>query len=208
LRAERAWALVPVKPLALAKSRLAPALSPAERHALARELLSHVLSVLGGCGDLEGLAVISQDPEVAALARLHQAEVISEPPGLKLNDVVDAGIAALAERGVSRVLVLMSDLPFLAARDVERMIALGRQGPVVLAPDCQAEGTNALLIAPGAMRTCCGSADSFRLHRERAAAAGLAVAVYQAPSTARDVDSLEDLRRYRSELLSGARSQC
>ncbi|MCC6554228.1 MAG: 2-phospho-L-lactate guanylyltransferase, partial [Polyangiaceae bacterium] len=37
------WALVPVKPLDAAKSRLAPALGDAARRALARDLLARTL---------------------------------------------------------------------------------------------------------------------------------------------------------------------
>lgn len=197
MRADAPWALVPAKPLGLAKSRLAPALSSSERQALARELLDQVVSVLGRSGALAGVALISRDPDVAALAWRHRAEVLSEPEAARLNEVIDTGLGQLSARGAARVLVIMGDLPYLTEADVRALVALDGPGRVVLAPDHHGVGTNALLLAPGAMRTCFGTANSFELHRARAAEAGLAVEVLRSKSLAHDLDTVEDLKQYQ-----------
>jgi len=86
------------------------------------------------------------------------------------------------------------------------MVALGGPGRIVVAPDAAGEGTNALLLTPpDAIATCFGREGSLRRHRERAAAAGLAVAVHAAPALAFDLDTVDDLRRYESGAMGGNR---
>lgn len=189
------WALVPAKPFAMAKSRLAEALSSAARREFARDLLSHTLGVLRVTAGLEGVAVISRDPEVEAMAREHGVLLLPET-STRLDVIVDGGLEALSARGAGAVLVVVADLPALIPEDVARMIKLGERYPVVLAPDEREEGTNALLVAPpDRMRTCFGRRGSFRAHSERAAAMSIEAAAFRAPSLAFDIDTVEDLLR-------------
>jgi 2-phospho-L-lactate guanylyltransferase len=193
------WALVPAKPFDTAKSRLAEVLTDVARRHLARELLEHTLDVLRVARGLEGIAVVSRDPEVEALACTYGALPLPETSS-RLDGIIDGGLDALRARGAGSVLVVLADLPQLSADDVARMIALGAHHSVVLAPDAQDEGTNALLvIPPDRMRTCFGRRGSFRAHRERAAEMGIETAVFRAPSLAFDLDTVDDLVR-----LSGA----
>jgi 2-phospho-L-lactate guanylyltransferase len=189
------WALVPAKPFDMAKSRLAEALPDAARRQLARDLLEHTLDVLRVTGGLEGVAVVSRDPEVEAMALAHGALPLPETSA-RLDEIVDGGLDALRARGAGSVLVVLADLPALSADEVALMIKLGARHAVVLAPDEREEGTNALLVAPpDRMRTCFGRRGSFRAHQERAAAMNIEIAVFRAPSLAFDLDTVDDLRR-------------
>jgi 2-phospho-L-lactate guanylyltransferase len=189
------WALVPVKPFHMAKSRLAEALSSAARQKLARELLGHTLGVLRAAAGLEGVAVVSRDPAVEAMA-LERGAVPLPETSSQLGAIIDGGLDALSARGARSALVVVADLPGLIAGDVARMIELGDRYPVVLAPDEREEGTNALLVSlPSRMRTCFGRRGSFRAHSERAAALNIDAAAFRAPSLAFDLDTVEDLLR-------------
>jgi 2-phospho-L-lactate guanylyltransferase len=189
------WALVPAKPFAMAKSRLAEALSSEARRTLARDLLAHTLGVLRVTAGIEGVAVVSRDPEVEVMALDAGALLLPETSD-RLDAIVDGGLDALSARGAASALVVVADLPALAADDVGQMIKLGERYAVVLAPDEREEGTNALFVAPpNRMRTCFGRRGSFLAHSERAAALSLEVAVFRAPSLAFDLDTVEDLRR-------------
>jgi 2-phospho-L-lactate guanylyltransferase len=189
------WALVPAKPFAMAKSRLAEALSGEARRTLARELLAHTLGVLRVTAGLSGVAVISRDPEVEAVAREHGALSLPETSE-RLDGIIDGGLDALSARGARSGLVVVADLPSLAPEDVAQMIELGERHPVVIAPDERDEGTNALLVSPpDRMRTCFGRRGSFRAHSERAASMSLEVAIFRAPSLGFDLDTVEDLLR-------------
>ena len=63
------WAVVPVKPLAVGKSRLANVLSDDARLALNHCLLSNTLATLKSMPELEHVLVVSRDPQALALAR-------------------------------------------------------------------------------------------------------------------------------------------
>ena len=55
------WAIVPVKPLNRAKSRLAAALSPEAREHLAGAMLVHTLSAVQASQAVSGVLVVSRD---------------------------------------------------------------------------------------------------------------------------------------------------
>src|SRR5215210_3131538 len=92
------WALVPVKPFGVAKSRLAETLPDAARQKLARELLARTLEVLGATKGLSGVAVVSRDPEVEAAALSVGALLLPET-SMGLDGIVDGGLEALRARG-------------------------------------------------------------------------------------------------------------
>jgi 2-phospho-L-lactate guanylyltransferase len=193
------WALVPAKPFGMAKSRLSEALSSEARRTLARDLLTRTLGVLRGTAGLAGVAVVSRDPEVEAVALDNGALLLPEASE-RLDEIIDGGLADLAARGAESALVIVADLPALSQDDVARMIKVGERFAVVLAPDEREEGTNALFMAPpNRMQTCFGRRGSFRAHSERAAAMGLEAAAFRAPSLAFDLDTVEDLRRLSAD---------
>jgi 2-phospho-L-lactate/phosphoenolpyruvate guanylyltransferase len=189
------WALLPVKPLGLAKSRLEGALSAEARRDLASSLLVRTLDVLSRTAGLSGIAVVSRDPEVAKLALGRGALPLGETSS-RLDEIVDGALAELLGRGAAAALVVLSDLPSLRADDLVAMISLGARHEVVLAPDERDEGTNAMLLRPpDRMRTCFGRRGSFDAHRGRAESMGIDVAVLRAPGVAFDLDTVGDLHR-------------
>ena len=77
------WAILPVKDLVRAKSRLAGVLAPHERRALAQAMVEDVLVALTGCGELQGVLMVSDEEDageepmktaMAKLAALAEAE--------------------------------------------------------------------------------------------------------------------------------------
>ncbi len=72
------WAIVPVKPLQRAKSRLSKVLSRSERATLGRKLLKHTLEVLAQVPAVERTMVVSRDSEALALARDYDAKTVTE----------------------------------------------------------------------------------------------------------------------------------
>src|SRR5688500_17157585 len=74
-----AWAVVPAKPLAVAKGRLAPLLTPAEREVLARVMLIDVLGALHDAPALTSVVVVSADAAALELAATHGARPLAEP---------------------------------------------------------------------------------------------------------------------------------
>src|SRR5436305_6290940 len=98
--------LLPVKSFAEAKLRLAPALDPGRRAALARAMATLVVAAAAPLPT----AVVCDDAEVATWARDLGALVVWEPER-GLNRDVRAGVARLAGAGAARVVVAHADLP-------------------------------------------------------------------------------------------------
>lgn len=191
------WAVVPVKPLRRAKSRLARALKANQRAALARSMLAHTLDTLGSVDRVSGIAVISNDLTAHEIARAKHAIPLAEADS-GLNAAVAQACAWVAARGAAAALIVPTDLPLLTAFDVESMIDLATEPTcVVIAPDRHENGTNAMLLRPPqAIHPAYGPASS-DAHRRQAAENGIAVHVYRSTTIALDLDLPADLDRYR-----------
>lgn len=175
--------LVPVKSFSEAKRRLAPVLDPAGRAALARTMATRVVASAGTLP----VAVVCDDPEVAAWARDHGALVVWEPER-GLNRAVEAGVARLGSEGVARVIVAHGDLPL--ARDLRWV---GEGEGVTIVPDRAGNGTNAICVPAGAGFTFSYGPGSSARHVAEAARLGLQVRVVREPALAHDVDLPADL---------------
>ena len=71
------WAIVPVKPLRWAKSRLSGVMSEEDRLELSQKMLTHTLKVLADIPSIDRTLVVSRDPRVLALARNLGARTVS-----------------------------------------------------------------------------------------------------------------------------------
>jgi len=141
-------AIVPVKPLAESKSRLAGVLDEMERVALTRKLLERTLLKLTRARGITRVMVISRDEKVLKIARKFGAWSILETHA-HLNDALDQARRVCVANGARALLIVPADLPKLRVRDIENIIALGEPAPrVVIAPAARDGGTNALLLNP------------------------------------------------------------
>jgi len=199
------WAVVPVKPLEESKSRLAGALSQAERSALARSLLERTLRMLAATPEVALVLVVSRDPAVLKLARDLGAGALREDCPPELNASLEFASRYAAEHGAGAVLALPADLPLVTPEDIAALAALAARDPApcaperppgpsaVIAPDRRREGTNALLVRPpGALPYRFGP-DSFARHCAEARRLALRLEICERPALALDIDLPEDL---------------
>lgn len=180
--------VIPVKAFAAAKLRLAPALTPAERAALARSMAAQVVAAAAPLP----VTVVCDDPAVVAWAGDRGVGVgvgVEWTPGLGLDGAVEAGVAAVGRAGARRAIVAHADLPL--ARDLAGLLSLGDE--VVLVPDRHDDGTNVAVVPTAAgFRFAYGPA-SFARHLVEAERLGLGVAVVRDPRLGWDVDRPADL---------------
>jgi 2-phospho-L-lactate guanylyltransferase len=187
-------ALIPVKDLDQAKARLAPVLEDAARRELVLAMLHDILDAALGCAAIDGVAVVTRDPLVLALAASLGAEALPEAGGL--NEALDAAAQRVAARGTTRVAVIAADLPFAGAAGIATVIEIG--GAVALVPS-QDGGTNALACAPEAFAFAFGP-DSAARHVAAAQAAGAHAERLDLPDIAFDVDTPDDFQRLLDEI--------
>jgi len=195
------WALVPVKPIKLAKSRLAGVLSPREREELNRGFLRQTLAVVTRQPRIERTMVVSRDPAALAVAREYGARTLMEEGAPLLNLALTRATIVAQSYGVFGLLVVHADLPLLTAEEIDSMLCAGSRGPgVVIAPDRHEGGTNALLVSPPGLIQYAFGPGSFAEHLRRAQEAGAKVIVCRLPGLSLDIDVPEDLELYRSRL--------
>lgn len=192
-----ATALLPLKDLVEAKSRLAGLLRPSERRALAQAMAEDVLAVLRAHPRLQRVVLVSDDPGARLLAHEYDAQCWSER-GLGcrgLNPVLQAAAGRLAQAaGDDVMLVLHADLPLLGGADIDAALdACTARQVLVVAPDRHGRGTNLLAFHNSVVPAFCFGADSCAAHQRRAREQGLAVQLLRRPGLALDLDEPADL---------------
>ena len=175
--------LVPVKAFAAAKLRLAPVLDPDARARLARTMAEQVLRA---AGDLP-VSVVCDDREVAGWAEARGASVVWAP-GRGLNGAAEDGVAALAAKGATSVVVAHADLPMAA----DLGTVAGSPG-VTLVPDRRNDGTNVACVPAAAGFRFAYGPGSFERHQAEAYRLDLPLRILHEPLLAWDVDGPDDL---------------
>src|SRR5688500_7362123 len=113
------WALVPVKSLALGKSRLSARLLPAERAELSIAMLRDVLTAVSQRPGIVGGLVVHSDGLVAQVAGEMSMEAMFESPGTTdLNDALFQGLSLVSEWSANGVLILPADVPLVEPESI------------------------------------------------------------------------------------------
>ncbi len=193
------WAILPVKEMVGAKQRLAPLLSPEERVAIMQVMLRDVLAALSAAQGLAGIALVTLDPWVQALAQEHGARIITEGAREGHTGAVTAAAAALRAEGVASILTLPGDIPAAKPMEIEALIAAAVTAPAfIIAPAHDEQGSNAILMSPpNAVRLRFGE-DSYFPHLAAARAAGIVPQILHLPGIAMDIDHPADIARFAS----------
>ena len=196
------WVVVPVKPFNEGKSRLAAYISPQQRRALNRELLTRTLAAINQAHLDAEILVVSRDSHVLAAAERAGSRALaetSEPstnaspgPELQLNAALTQAAAYAAARGATKVLILPTDMPNLTAEDVRAMAAPSSRAPQIIIAPSRDGGTNALMLQPAQAIPFAFGCDSFQRHQRLAAEAGIPVQVVESPTLVFDIDLPED----------------
>lgn len=187
--------VIPVKSLATAKQRLAPALEQEERAALATAMLQDVFEAVASWARRPQVAVVTGDAEARSLARQCGFELLddAQEEGAGESAAVEHATRTLEAQGATSVLVIPGDIPLVTANELEAIYAAAPQSGTVLVPSRDGRGTNAALRKPASLFPLRFGNDSFAPHRAAAAAAGLALVVLPLPGIALDVDTPQDL---------------
>jgi 2-phospho-L-lactate guanylyltransferase len=191
-----AQALVPLKDLVQAKSRLAGLLRPSERRALAQAMVEDVLGVLAGHSEISRITLVSDDPGASLLAYKYGAQYWPEHSlGTQgLNALVERASGQLLASGAAPLLVLHGDLPLLTQDDISAVLASQRelQG-LIIGRDRRGTGTNLLAFGAHSMPHFCFGVDSCNRHKASARSLGLPVQILHRMGISVDIDDASDL---------------
>ncbi|WP_405491483.1 2-phospho-L-lactate guanylyltransferase [Nocardia sp. NBC_00511] len=188
-------AVIAVKNLGLAKSRLADRLHPRDRPRLVLAMLADTVTAAAATPGIGSVTVVTPDPIVTEVISGLGAHVQPEPEGPAaggLNAALAAGAAAVRRRhGPVDLLALQADLPALRPGELAEVLAAARHRRCLVA-DHEGTGTVALLVRDGSapLRPLFGP-DSARRH----IAAGAVELLGEWPGLRQDVDTAADLDR-------------
>jgi 2-phospho-L-lactate guanylyltransferase len=188
------WALVPVKPFALAKGRLASSYDPGQRAELAAAMLQDVLAALAAAEGFAGIAIATSDPAAGAIGRRFGARIIDDGDVADLNVAIRAAASVLGAEGAGTLLVLPADIPAVTSGDIEALLAAhppARAASIV--PSHDGDGTNALVLSPPTLLAPAFGPGSLAAHDAAARRAGLVPKVTAIARIAQDVDHPADL---------------
>lgn len=184
-------ALVPLKRLDYAKTRLATVLDPPTRVRVMQALLAHTLEVVKAAPSVARVTLVSSAVEAPAIAAEHGVAHFDDL-GLPWNDALAAAIAGAVR--ADAVAIISADVPLLTTDDVEAYVTALTPNGAVIARATDA-GTNGVAMQPaGAMPTTFGSKGSAALHAELARQAGLTPTIVDLEGLAHDLDTAADLQ--------------
>ena len=188
---EARWAIVvPVKRLAIAKTRLAE--SPDVRADLALAMALDTVAAARACPSVEQVVVVTDEPAAAEAVTSMGALVVADTPDAGLNPALRHGALAAAETsGATAVAALSSDLPALRAGDLDGVLRAATAHPACLVADADDIGTTLLTARDAATFAPRFGTGSRRAHLDGGAHD---LTEDAAPSVRRDVDTVEDLR--------------
>jgi 2-phospho-L-lactate guanylyltransferase len=181
-------AVVPLKPAAVGKSRLAPLGQDVRRelvHALAADTVAAVLA----CPLVEAVVVVTDDAVAARELRALGAVVVPDRRPGRLNRTLELGVADLMRlHPLLRPVAVCADLPGLSSAELADALRLAPLEASAFVADADGVGTTAYLApTPALFHPRFGEAS-----RAAHLAAG-AVELAAGPSLRRDVDTPEDL---------------
>jgi 2-phospho-L-lactate guanylyltransferase len=201
------WALIPVRGLERAKSRLGGPLDAEERVELVSRLLVRAVSAVVESTTVAGTIVVSSDPAALELARSSGAVPIADQDE-GLNAALELARSEAIARGATAIVVLPGDLPWLDRETLDATLDAAGDGwardsategaetaarPLVaLVPDRHGTGTNVLILAPPGVIEFAFGAGSREEHAAQARAAGATYVELGGPLDV-DLDTTDDL---------------
>ena len=196
-------AIIPVKSLSEAKSRLATHLTLYQRENLVLDMLHHVLQALRESNVLEQVSVVSSDQRVLRQAQAWGAQaVVEEMPGH--NAALHAAALQELAAGTSALLTIAADLPLLHPSDIRVLVAQSALYPVVLASSRDGTGTNAILVRPPLAIPYLFGENSLQRYQQAARQWQLDSTIYHSIGLSLDIDTIDDLDDlYELQVLSG-----
>lgn len=188
-------AIIPVKALSDAKSRLKPFLNDTQRRRLVKSMLRHVIRAARGAG--AEVWVLGTDDATRNVA-LEECASWRRDAGTGVNQSLRLVFEEAWNAGESP-LFLPGDLPFVTSKSLEGLLTAtdtDSAPAIVLSPAKSGGGTNAILIPQRLPFQFQLGPNSFSRHVEEVRRLALEPLVHKNDGLARDLDTWQDLQEY------------
>jgi 2-phospho-L-lactate guanylyltransferase len=192
------WAVIPMKPLRNAKSRLREAIGEEEKDRLVLTLYRHTLALMRDSRKLDAFAVITADKKLQQIAESYGAHVVEESDPIGLNESLKNAMPYFIKQKVDNLLVLPGDLPYMnqpvlldLAREMEKRNLL------MISPDQDLTGTNGLCFNPIWKMKFFFGESSFHKHVHFGKDSRYDVKLYISDALKHDIDTPKDLEQHQ-----------
>jgi 2-phospho-L-lactate guanylyltransferase len=185
--------VIPMKDAAQSKTRLALAMTPAQRRRMSLALFRRALDFFAVQFPEFDRLVVTSSPRIAGMARDCGAASLMEQGSSGLNRAVSAAFQWARRAGYVRLLVVPADIPVWLRSEVAELFEAGESHAVVIAR-AHDGGTNGLLInliQAGGFEFRYGK-NSAQRHAESAEAVALDAVTRTWPFLSRDIDTADD----------------
>ena len=198
--------IVPMKPLAEAKTRLWDDLPPLERQAVVLLMLERVAAAAVSATARGACVVVGGDEVVREVAEASGARWVPDDTA-GLNAALWAAMQAAYADGAEAALFLPGDLPLITGDDVGALlVASDGYAATVCVRASSDGGTNALLQPAGTAFEPLLGVRSFEKHCDAATTAGVALVTPDLPRVAFDLDTRADYEWAEQNVAGFARS--
>jgi 2-phospho-L-lactate guanylyltransferase len=197
-------ALIPVKSLSTAKSRLTSSLTQHQRERLVLDMFHHVLRVLFASEVFDKVSVVSSDLQILENAYLWGAKPIIEAYHDHNQALHFAALSEMSE-GATKLLTISADLPLLTTQEIRCFYMQSFLYDVVLAPSRDGTGTNAIMVHPPLAVPYVFGPGSLQNYIDATRQKHLNYTTYHSVGLALDIDTIDDLDE--AEILNSKRRE-
>ncbi len=185
----KTYAIVPVKELDRAKSRLSECLDKEGRKGLLFAMLEDVLSAL------VDIPTIVISPENLNSIERENVVFLKQEGKKDLDSAVKQANAYALKRGASSTLFIPADMPLIRRKDLLEVFKLGQRYSVIITRSSDG-GTGILYRRPPNIMESRFTQNSYEDHMAEAKRQGINPHIHSSFPLSLDIDTLEDLRRF------------
>ncbi len=189
-----AVAILPVKNLSNAKSRLSNVLDLELRKEFVTSMLRDVTKALVHASSIDKVVIVTPDKSISNVISLSSKISIIYDEGLGQIPAVVKALNLVSRYMKPRIVLLtVVDVPLIKSKDINDIIKLAQYKTVVMVPSING-GTNVIAQHPPGLVELKYGKDSFRKHLLQAALKDINVEIYVSPHIVFDVDDANDLK--------------
>jgi 2-phospho-L-lactate guanylyltransferase len=200
------WAIIPINNFNESFSRLSNVLNKKQREEMTQILATQVLDALTPIASVEKIIVLSNEIEWLSSFWNKKIVVLPEPDTEQFSEKIDNTAQWIQSQGVTAMLYLSIDLPYIQQEDIENLISQHISGLSIVEAK-KDNGTNALILdLPTKMEFQFGP-NSFSKHLAEARSKNINTTIVNIECLSLDLDDWNDLHLFKKNSVENKFSQ-
>ena len=200
------WAIIPINNFNESFSRLSNVLNKKQREEMTQILATQVLDALTPIASVEKIIVLSNEIEWLSSFGNKKITVLPEPDTEQFSKKIDYTTQWIQSQGVTAMLYLSIDLPYIQQEDIENLISQHISGLSIVEAK-KDNGTNALILdLPTKMEFQFGP-NSFSKHLAEARSKNINTTIVNIECLSLDLDDWNDLHLFKKNSVESKFSQ-